>query len=115
MFAELAESQRTRCLLHGDLHQANILFDDQRGWLAIDPKGVVGEPAYEFGAMLRNPKVELAKRRVAIIAERLGLDRKRVEAWAYAQAVLSAVWCIEDGDDPTRAIEASKLLIRVLA
>ncbi|MER3425515.1 MAG: hypothetical protein C4293_22035, partial [Nitrospiraceae bacterium] len=25
------------------------------GWLAIDPKGVLGEPAYEIGAVLRNP------------------------------------------------------------
>jgi streptomycin 6-kinase len=90
MFAELAASQGPRCLLHGDLHQTNILWDEQRGWLAIDPKGVIGEPAYEFGAALRNPDVGLADRRIHIIAERTGLDRERVAGWAYAQAVLSA-------------------------
>lgn len=116
MFAALATSQTTRCLLHGDLHQQNILLDLDRGWLAIDPKGVIGEPAYEFGAALRNPRIELAERRIGIIADRLGHDRTRVAGWAYAQAVLSAVWCIEDGEDPAPAMEvALKLLIRTTA
>jgi streptomycin 6-kinase len=115
MFAELAASQSAKCLLHGDLHQTNILFDERRGWLAIDPKGVIGEPAYEFGAALRNPNIALADRRIGIITERTGLDRKRVAWWAYAQAVLSAVWCIEDGNDPARTIAAFKLLIRMVA
>lgn len=38
-----------------DLQHYNVLFDDARGWLAIDPKGVVGEVEYEIGAILRNP------------------------------------------------------------
>jgi streptomycin 6-kinase len=95
MFAELAASQGPRCLLHGDLHHANILFDETRGWLAIDPKGVIGEPAYEFGAALRQRGVD-QQRCIRIICERLGLDRQRVQGWADAQAVLSAIWKIED-------------------
>ena len=112
MFAELASTQRARCLLHGDLHQTNILLDQQRGWLAIDPKGVIGEPAYEFGAALRNGDVALADRRIGIIAARTGLDQKRVAGWAYAQAVLAAVWCVQDRHDPAWALSAAyKLLI----
>jgi streptomycin 6-kinase len=115
MFKELAATQSTKCLLHGDLHQTNILLDLERGWLAIDPKGVIGEPAYEFGAALRNGDIPLADRRIRIIAERTGLDPKRLAGWAYAQAVLSAIWCVEDRQDPARAIEAFKLLIRTAA
>jgi streptomycin 6-kinase len=52
---ELVESQGNSMLLHGDLQHYNVLFDTDRGWLAIDPKGVVGELEYEVGALLRNP------------------------------------------------------------
>ncbi len=38
----------------GDLHHENILAAERAPWLAIDPKGVIGEPAYEMGALLRN-------------------------------------------------------------
>jgi streptomycin 6-kinase len=42
-------------LLHGDLQHYNVLLDRKRGWLAIDPKGVVAEGEFELGAALRNP------------------------------------------------------------
>jgi streptomycin 6-kinase len=38
-----------------DLHHYNVLSDSGRGWLAIDPKGLVGEVEYEVGAAIRNP------------------------------------------------------------
>jgi streptomycin 6-kinase len=105
MFADLAESQRAVRLLHGDLQHSNVLFDEARGWVAIDPKGVIGEAEYEIGAMLRNPTDRpdvftdrrTIERRVDRFASELGLDRRRLIAWAFAQAVLSAVWDIEDG------------------
>ena len=55
LFQTLADSQGRLMLLHGDLHHDNVLFDSKRGWVAIDPKGVVGELEYEVGAILRNP------------------------------------------------------------
>src|SRR5512132_4359180 len=55
VFSDLGTSQSRPRLLHGDLHHYNILFDSNRGWLAIDPKGVIGELEYEIGAVLRNP------------------------------------------------------------
>src|SRR5688572_30279789 len=54
-YSWLCDSQARVRLLHGDLHHDNILFDTNRGWVAIDPKGVVGEREYEVGAALRNP------------------------------------------------------------
>ena len=92
-------------LLHGDLHHDNILSAERQPWLAIDPKGIVGEPAYEVGALLRNPwsvlldmpqPGRILARRVDQLAEELGFDRARIVGWGIAQAVLSAWWCLED-------------------
>jgi streptomycin 6-kinase len=54
LFRELLCSQEPSVLLHGDLHHFNILAGQRGPWLAIDSKGVAGEPAYEVGALLRN-------------------------------------------------------------
>jgi len=105
VYSSLCASQRDPRLLHGDLQHYNVLFDSERGWLAIDPKGVVGEVEYEIGAILRNPieRPELfasratIERRIKHFTEKLNLDYKRVLAWGFAQAVLSAIWDIEDG------------------
>ena len=105
VYHNLTQSQRTSMLLHGDLHHYNVLFDRERGWTAIDPKGVVGELEYEVGALLRNPieQPELftnratIERRVAILTTLLPLDRMRTLQWSFAQAVLSAIWGVEDG------------------
>lgn len=101
LFGELCASQAAPVLLHGDLHHFNVL----RGadWVAIDPKGVVGEPCYEPGALLRNPYPDLPSRartarRLDVLASELAFDRGRLRDWAFAQAVLSAVWHVEDGD-----------------
>lgn len=105
LFGELIGSMAEPVLLHGDLHHENILSAERQPWLALDPKGVVGEPAYEVGALLRNPIPGLLKqphpertlaRRVDQLAEELGLDRARLVDWGLAQAVLSAWWGIED-------------------
>ncbi|MEP6912644.1 MAG: aminoglycoside phosphotransferase family protein [bacterium] len=105
LYSSLCASQRESRLLHGDLQHYNVLFDSARGWLAVDPKGVVGEVEYEIGAILRNPveRPELftdpvtIERRIKRFTEKLNLDFKRVLAWGFAQAVLSAIWDIEDG------------------
>jgi streptomycin 6-kinase len=104
-FFDLANSMSHPVLLHGDLHHENILASDRGGWLAIDPQGVVGEPAYEVGAFLRNPMPSLLDRpnlegvlarRIQLFSETLGLDPIRLRGWDFAQAVLAAVWSIED-------------------
>lgn len=102
---KLCATQQDVRLLHGDLQHYNILFDRERGWVAIDPKGVVGEIEYEIGASLRNPceNPELIKSRWSIerrlkgYESRLKLDCKRALGWGFAQAVLSAIWTVEDG------------------
>jgi streptomycin 6-kinase len=100
----MCASQAGTRLLHGDLHHENLLFDYRRGWLAIDPKGVVGELAYEVGAALRNPCQEpglyaepnIIEKRVDCFSRMLSLDSGRILAWAFAQAILAAIWELED-------------------
>lgn len=107
LYAELGATMDTPVLLHGDLHQQNILSATREPWLAIDPKGVVGEPAYETGSLLRSTPPQLRvlpdlkralARRIAQLADELALDRERIRGWGEAQAVLSAVWVLEDGN-----------------
>jgi streptomycin 6-kinase len=105
LYFELCSSQRDARLLHGDLHHDNVLFDSERGWLGIDPKGVVGELEYEIGASLRNPvkhpelfaSAATVQRRLKIYTDKLEIDADRALAWCFSQAVLSAIWSVEDG------------------
>jgi streptomycin 6-kinase len=104
-FSDLCRRQSNRVLLHGDLHHDNILLDSRLGWLSIDPKCVVGEREYELGAVLRNPagmsdvyaEPAVMRRRVRRMCARFGFKIDRVLRWSFAQAVLSAVWCVQDG------------------
>ena len=104
LFHRLCATQDRPILLHGDLQHFNVVRDADRGWLAIDPKGVLGEPAYETGAMLRNPMTSPAfcadpaviERRARLICARLGYGYERVVGWCFAQWVLSCLWAIED-------------------
>jgi len=105
LYAELCASMAEQVLLHGDLHQDNILAAEREPWLAVDPKGVIGEPAYETGALLRNfwpdilsvsnPK-SLMTRRIDQLSAELGFERERIYNWGFAQAVLSVIWSVED-------------------
>ncbi len=105
LYAELCATMAGPVLLHGDLHQDNILAAEREPWLAVDPKGVIGEPVYETGALLRNfwpdilsvanPKALMA-RRIDQLAAELGFERTRIYDWAFAQAVLSVIWTVED-------------------
>lgn len=105
IYNDLADSQNKTRLLHGDLQHYNILHDAKRGWLAIDPKGIVGELEYEIGASLRNPyetpavfsAPQVIERRIKQFESALKLDPDRILGWGFSQAVLSAIWGVEDG------------------
>jgi streptomycin 6-kinase len=105
LFAELSTSMAEPMLLHGDLHQENILAAGHERWLAIDPKGLIGEPAYEIGPLLHNPFPQLLMapqpgrilaRRIDQLSEELSFDRARVRGWGLHQALLASWWDVED-------------------
>ena len=49
-----SSDQRDVRVLHGDIHHHNIR-QSSRGWLAFDPKGLVGERTYDCANTLCNP------------------------------------------------------------
>jgi len=113
----LAENHQP-VLMHGDFHHFNIL-SSERGWLVIDPKGVIGPAGYEVGPLLINPWGDLlsgknyrqmTKRRIDILHERLGFERERIREWGLAHAVLSAWWSIEDNGDWRYAANFAKMI-----
>lgn len=103
-FDEITSSSNGSELLHGDLHHENILYSDTHGWIAIDPKGVVGDPYFDVVSFLTNqlfnktnPKF-LLKQRVKLLCEEMHLDEKRLLKAAIAMSTLYACWGIEDHD-----------------
>lgn len=118
---ELAASEESPVLLHGDLHHGNILLAEPAAsrfgepltrqevdwptWLAIDPKGVIGEPIWETGPLLLNALPEdcasatfrpILARRVDQLAEEIATDRERLRAAGVVRAVLASFWMLED-------------------
>ncbi len=107
----------TNVLLHGDLHHDNILQNDD-DWVVIDPKGVIGEPAYEVAAFIRNPIPELLnhadetkiiRNRITRFAEALKLSECRIIDWCFVQAVLAWAWALEDGCDTSYIEQLAKI------
>ncbi|MFB4301459.1 aminoglycoside phosphotransferase family protein [Actinomadura sp. NTSP31] len=93
-------------LVHGDLHPRNILRADREPWLAVDPKGCAGDPAYDGGALLKSLVLvlleadDLAKalhRAMDVFAEAAELERERVQRWAQLHAVQAAFWARRHG------------------
>jgi streptomycin 6-kinase len=108
-------------VLHGDLHHGNVLDFGARGWLAIDPKRLIGERGFDFANILRNPDLEIAKaprrlaRQTMVIAEAARLERARLLRWIFAYAGLSAAWILGDGDDPTLDLTIAEIAAAELA
>ncbi|TYK55247.1 aminoglycoside phosphotransferase family protein [Pseudomonas synxantha] len=98
----LLAAQQDRVVLHGDIHHNNILDFGPRGWLAIDPKRVVGERGYDYVNLICNPDLPTASdpqrfsRQVEVITQAAGLSRTRLLQWVVAHAGLSAAWFLED-------------------
>ncbi|RDJ27899.1 APH(6) family putative aminoglycoside O-phosphotransferase [Bosea caraganae] len=112
--SELLSAQREIVPLHADLHHDNVLDFEERGWLAIDPKCVIGDRAFEYTILfcdpdLADPKPPVAivpgrfERRLEIVLEKSGLERRRLLNWILAWCGLSASWFLGD-DDPLAGI-----------
>ena len=104
IFDELTGASEAR-LLHGDLHHQNILSAEREPYLAIDPKGIIGDIGFEIAVFLNNPRswiltnpnrrVILGKR-IRQFASGFEIAPADLRKWAYAEAVLSAWWTFED-------------------
>ena len=106
--------------LHGDLHHGNVLDFGARGWLAIDPKGLMGERGFDFANIFTNPDLADPTRPVAtepgrfvrrleVIAETARLERGRLLLWVLAWSGLSAAWLLGDGDPAHISLRVAEL------
>jgi streptomycin 6-kinase len=93
---ELAASQLRSVLLHGDFHPGNVLAAQREPWLIIDPKPLVGEPAYDLAQLLynrarfliqSNDAVADLRQQIDRFAADLGLSPARIAGWAFVKAL----------------------------
>jgi len=100
---ELISAPRDIVVLHGDIHHDNILDFRSRGWLAIDPKGLLGERGFDYANIFCNPDHPTATapgrlaRQVEVVADAAGLERRRLLQWIVAWAGLSSAFSLQDG------------------
>lgn len=107
-YEELSNDPKSKFLIHGDLHHENILSAGREPFLAIDPKGIVGDIGYEIGVFLNNHLWWLASEpdlkeklseAVRQFSEAFEIEPRDLIEWAFAQIVLSAWWAFEENGD----------------
>jgi streptomycin 6-kinase len=102
-------------LLHGDLHPGNILAAEREPWLAIDPKPLIGDPAFDpvqiltqqAGRISEPPTPSAVEVRLALIGDLVALDPERIGLWALARTAEWSMWSFERGDTIDAAIAYS--------
>ena len=83
-------------LLHGDLRPATVRSAEGQRWLAVAPRPLTGDPAYEVAAVLRPwPGVEASEdlrgdllERFYAVVDAAGLDEDRARAWVVVRTVV---------------------------
>lgn len=84
-------------LLHGDLNPTNVLSAAREPWLAIDPKPMVGDPAYDGARLVLQPDPNATAhpagtlaQRLDVLAQRMAVDRGALLEWCLVDAVQMA-------------------------
>lgn len=120
---DLLHSQPYEYVCHGDLHLENIIQQGNQ-WLACDPKGIIGEVAFEAAAfdllerneLLETPGIQSKLiHRINQLATALNLPFERLLSWIFLRAIISAQWFIEDKGDPSSALLLASLLYPLLS
>ncbi len=96
---DLLAHQENVCLLHGDMHPDNVMHHSIRGWLSIDPKGVIGDRAYDCANILLSPyrmKTIYDRERIIrtahILGSETGLDPKKILRYGFVYACEWGGW-----------------------
>lgn len=100
----LAQTKHVK-LLHGDLHHENILSSERDAFLAIDPKGIIGDIGYEISVFLNNPRTwilehdtpqKILKERIVQFSDAFEIEPAILHKWALALPILAAFWSHQD-------------------
>jgi streptomycin 6-kinase len=98
----LASAAETGTMANRDFHLGNILAAQREPWLVIDPKPLVGDPAFDAGHLIRSllprriVKTELS-RLVVSVARRLDLSPEQIREWVYVRSIENALWAVTTG------------------
>ena len=102
-------------LLHQDFHGGNIVRSAE-GWLAIDPKPLVGDPAFDAASLLRDRRWLLGdgddarriRRRLDVFADVASLERERMRGWGIVHAL---AWGVSGGVVAPEMVRSAELLL----
>ncbi len=115
---KLLSSPVDSVVLHGDVHHENIINDSKKGWVVLDPKGLVGERTFDALNSLFNPheldSLVINENRLIQTATKLAnimkIDLSRLLRFAFTYGCLSAVWSIEDGNDHKETMSIVRII-----
>jgi streptomycin 6-kinase len=105
-------------ICHGDLHLENIIQHGEK-WLAIDPKGIIGEMAFEAAAFNLISQDDMREihtvpnkmhDRILALSTALDLSYRRLLYWFFLRVIMSVQWFIEDNGDPGSMLALATLL-----
>jgi streptomycin 6-kinase len=101
-----AHDDERAVLVHGDVHQWNAL-ESAGGFKLVDPDGLLAEPEYDLGVLMREDPVELMDgdpfQRARWLADRTGLDATAIWEWGVAERVSTGLIATRIGLQPVGA------------
>jgi streptomycin 6-kinase len=99
-----AHSPERAVLVHGDVHQWNTLQTRDGGFALVDPDGLLAEPGYDMGVLMREDPVELMagdpRERARWLAARTGCDPVAVWEWGVVERVSTGLLAVAVGLQP---------------
>ena len=89
-----AHDDASSVLVHGDIHEWNALKADH-GYKLIDPDGLLAEPEYDLGVIMRHDPIDPADPRASArgLAHDTGFDETAIWEWAAVERLSSGLWC----------------------
>ena len=108
----LSASQTALVVCHQDFQGSNVLRAEREPWLAIDPKPIVGEPAFDVASLLRDRRWDVRagviRRRLDLLVAELGLDRERMRGWGIVHALY---WGVGPAKVEPDMVECARILM----
>ena len=113
--AELFATPEPSVVLHGDMHHGNVL-DSERGWLAIDPKGLIGDRGYDYANLFCYPwdcaeAPSRFSRRARIVSALANLALPRLLNWVIAYTGVTAACALVEAKNPGRALQILEIAL----
>ena len=110
-YKELKQHHNKKCLLHGDLHQENMLLNEKGDYTIIDPKGVVDDPVMETARFLLN-EIPCKKSKIlemaGIMSPVIGISVDDILKSLFVDTALSNCWCMEEHFATKEAFKETK-------